>query len=47
MTHTKPAREFVIKGKTIIVDEAMLPFIAQYKWHVKKDKKSFYVCTNI
>lgn len=40
-------REFWIGNHKVLFDEEFLPFINLFKWRIKKDKKTYYVVTNI
>lgn len=40
-------REFKIKDQTVIVDEEDYPIVSRMKWHLKKDKNTFYAYANI
>jgi hypothetical protein len=41
-------REFIqVNHFRVIVDKNMKPFLSLYKWHVRKNKKTYYAYTNI
>lgn len=40
-------REFWIKGRAVLCDTADYSTLSQFKWHIKKDKKTYYAVTNV
>lgn len=47
MSESKKPRVIKVKNHNILLDEEDYSFISRFKWHIKKDKNTYYAYTNI
>jgi hypothetical protein len=46
-SQTKPHREWIIKGHTVLIDEEDYPMLSRLSWNISKSKRTFYAGTKI